>query len=389
MRIRRVYLIALISVMALLVAGIATTYAASQGQTGTSNAQEKPGAFLGVNVAESDEGVIVRGVRPGSPAEVAGIQVDDILRSFDGTEVESVEQLRELIQGKAAGDVVTVAVLRGEESLELQVTLGEAEVTPPQVIEVRPGDRNFGFSTGGYQLGVEYRALTPEIAETEGLSVTEGALVEAVVPGSPAEDAGLQVGDIITAVDGDAVDIEHTLSDRLYAYEAQDRVTFSVQRGEESLEISAVLADEHSDRQAGRGFFAGPRTFTIPFNGEFGFGEGPSGRTFEFQPINPNFDFPNAPGVVIPAVPFEGEGSIQVFGRGILSCTTADGQSFQVILPNFDLGEGTEVQVPDFLSDLGIECEFSTPAPQFVPDDAPPGEPQGSAPAVPSTSSGL
>jgi membrane-associated protease RseP (regulator of RpoE activity) len=93
------------------------------------------------------------------------------------------------------------------------------------------------------QLGVQYRSLTPEIAEAEALSVAEGALVEEVLADTPAEDAGLQVGDIITAVDGDIVDIEHTLSDRLYAYEPEDRVTLTVLRGEETLEIGVVLAE--------------------------------------------------------------------------------------------------------------------------------------------------
>ncbi|GAB4337769.1 MAG: hypothetical protein Kow00117_19630 [Phototrophicales bacterium] len=70
----------------------------------------------------------------------------------------------------------------------------------------------------------------------------EGALITDVLPDSPAEAAGLMVGDIIQAVDGDVVDAERTLSDRLYAYEEGDTVTLDVLRDAETLQIEVTLA---------------------------------------------------------------------------------------------------------------------------------------------------
>jgi serine protease Do/serine protease DegQ len=55
------------------------------------------------------------------------------------------------------------------------------------------------------QLGVQILDVTPQIAEASGLTVNDGALVSQVVPGSPAEHAGIQTGDVIVGVNGTAV----------------------------------------------------------------------------------------------------------------------------------------------------------------------------------------
>ena len=55
-------------------------------------------------------------------------------------------------------------------------------------------------------LGAKLQAVTPEIADSMGLKRPAGALVSSVVPGSPAAHAGLKAGDLIVAVDGQAVD---------------------------------------------------------------------------------------------------------------------------------------------------------------------------------------
>jgi S1-C subfamily serine protease len=91
--------------------------------------------------------------------------------------------------------------------------------------------------------------IDAQVAESEGLDVTDGALVTEVVAGSPAESSGLLVGDIITAVSGDVVDFERTLSDRLYAYEAGDTVTLDILRDGETIQIDVTLGqpEQRSD----------------------------------------------------------------------------------------------------------------------------------------------
>jgi membrane-associated protease RseP (regulator of RpoE activity) len=90
-------------------------------------------------------------------------------------------------------------------------------------------------------LGLSYEKLTPELAETEGLSATEGALVRAVAPGSPAEAAGLQAGDVIQQVNGEPVDAGRDLREVVQALAPGDEVSLSVMRGEETLDLTATV----------------------------------------------------------------------------------------------------------------------------------------------------
>ena len=87
-----------------------------------------------------------------------------------------------------------------------------------------------------------YDVLTPTLAAAKQLSVTDGALIVTVEPGSPAATAGLQIGDIVTAVDGDKVDLKHTLAIRLVAYNAGDTFKLTVVRGTQNITLSVTLA---------------------------------------------------------------------------------------------------------------------------------------------------
>jgi serine protease Do len=90
-------------------------------------------------------------------------------------------------------------------------------------------------------LGVSTADVTPERAAAEGLSVTEGALVVQVVEGGPAEAAGLQVGDVIVALAGEAVADSNDVLDRLLEHEPGQEVSVTVVRDGENLQIDVTL----------------------------------------------------------------------------------------------------------------------------------------------------
>jgi len=76
-----------------------------------------------------------------------------------------------------------------------------------------------------------------------GANSTEGARVVEVVPGSPADDAGLQVGDVITAVDGTDVTDGAALAAAIQGYRAGDEVKITYDRDGTSATATAELAD--------------------------------------------------------------------------------------------------------------------------------------------------
>ena len=74
-----------------------------------------------------ERALLVVGVTPDSPADGAGLLVGDIMTEFDGQPVESPEDLLELLSGDRVGREVKVGVLRGGETRELSVTVGERQ----------------------------------------------------------------------------------------------------------------------------------------------------------------------------------------------------------------------------------------------------------------------
>lgn len=74
-----------------------------------------------------------------------------------------------------------------------------------------------------------------------GANVPNGATVASVEPNSPAAKAGLQVGDVITAVDNTRIDASHSLADLIQAHKPGDKVSLSVQRGGQTLTLSVDL----------------------------------------------------------------------------------------------------------------------------------------------------
>jgi len=90
-------------------------------------------------------------------------------------------------------------------------------------------------------LGVVIQEITPEIAETIG--VKEGILVSQVAPGSPAEKAGLKVGDIIVAIDGEKVREVRELQFRIMKTPPGTEVTLTIIRGGKEQTIKAKVGE--------------------------------------------------------------------------------------------------------------------------------------------------
>ena len=97
-------------------------------------------------------------------------------------------------------------------------------------------------------VGVVYTEIDAQLAETESLPVSTGAWIggsmreqDPVVAGGPADEAGLQAGDIITAVEGLAVDRSNPLDLQVLRFAPGDSVTLDILRDGEDLQLEATL----------------------------------------------------------------------------------------------------------------------------------------------------
>ncbi len=104
-----------------------------------------------------------------------------------------------------------------------------------------PHNRLGPLAAGRAYLGVTYGEVDPSRAKQEGLSPNEGAEVSEVIQGSPADQAGLQSGDIILAVDGQRLAQATLLSRLVQAHVPGDQVSLLVLHNGEQTTLTVVL----------------------------------------------------------------------------------------------------------------------------------------------------
>lgn len=180
-----------------------------------------------------ESGVVIAAVVPDGPAAEAGVERGDILLKLDDKSVDSVAQLARALDEREPGDEVELTVMHGDDERTLPVTLGEQDGAPYLGIVPCVG-------IPGEALGVRIGAPGPGAM----------AMIVEVAPDSPAAEAGLEVGDIVVAVDGQELDSENTLADLIAAHEPGDTVILqSEELGEEAPSEVTVVLGEHPDEE--------------------------------------------------------------------------------------------------------------------------------------------
>ena len=106
-----------------------------------------------------------------------------------------------------------------------------------------------GMVPRGY-LGVNIQPVTSEMAESLGLKSAGGAIVDEAMPGTPAAEAGLKAGDVITKLDGKAVKDASDLTVRIGSFKPNDKVELTYLRNGDEKTAQITLADQKSEKLA-------------------------------------------------------------------------------------------------------------------------------------------
>ena len=137
----------------------------------------------------ASEGVLVDSVTPDSPAAHAGLEQGDVITAFNGQHIESPRDLAFAVADTPAGKSVDVSVMREGHSRTVEVTVGTEHAQ--KLASANPGEAHG-------RLGLELSAVPED--QRQQLGISGGAVVANVNPGSPADESGLQSGDIILRV---------------------------------------------------------------------------------------------------------------------------------------------------------------------------------------------
>jgi len=138
------------------------------------------------------EGVLVSQVHQGTGAEKAGLASGDIIKSVDDKAIKNVNELVKEIQKKKVGQKVKLSTVRDGKPVTIEVTTSampdKLEATKEKEIEEK--------------LGAQIQELTPQLAARYRISseIKRGVVVIGLEDGSPADELGLQEGDVILEI---------------------------------------------------------------------------------------------------------------------------------------------------------------------------------------------
>ena len=140
-------------------------------------------------------GAVVTQVEPDSPAAKGGVKVGDVITELNGKKVSDAGQLQVEVGQKRPDTTIKLHVLRDGKSVDIPVTLEAMGTRDKDANETGEADH------GKMRWGVGLGDMTPDIREQlQAPNDIHGAVIEHVQPGSPADNAGLQRGDVIVQV---------------------------------------------------------------------------------------------------------------------------------------------------------------------------------------------
>jgi serine protease Do len=152
------------------------------------------------------KGVLLSDVTEGTPAEKAGLKRGDVVKGFDGHEVENAHMLSRLVAATPPNSKAKLDIIRDGKEKTIEVTIG----TMPQKVEGQLPEKETAW-------GLTVQDITPDLAQQLGLNPDEqGVVISGVSPGSPAGEAGLSTGDVVKEVNRQEI---HNLNDYNQALE--------------------------------------------------------------------------------------------------------------------------------------------------------------------------
>jgi len=214
-------------------------------------------AFLGVYSAKSGgKGVIINSVLDSSSAKKAGLEKGDVITKVNDKEIASPEDLRNAIQAYKPGDKITINFVRDGKKKSVKAELGKAPSSVREPYGGLPQDLMNGLGNGNdfnfrmlpmppqnfknfnFNFNNERPRLGLQIQDTED---SNGVKVQNVLPGSPADKAGLKEGDIIKEMNGEKINDVDDVMSKIHDTENNSDFKIKVMRDKKEMNFDVPI----------------------------------------------------------------------------------------------------------------------------------------------------
>ncbi len=172
-------------------------------------------------------GALVADVVPGGPADSAGIKQGDVIINFDGKAITNTSELSFRVSETGIGKIVPVTVVRNSKELTLKIAIAQMPANP--VASMLPVQQNLGMTTDN---------ITPQFRKEYKTRENAGVAVVSVESGSPADNAGIQPGDVIKEVDRAPVRNMKDYERAIARSEKDKPILFLIRREGQTLYVS-------------------------------------------------------------------------------------------------------------------------------------------------------
>ena len=236
--------------------------------------------WLGVSIEENEEGKVgIIAIEKESPAELAKLKEGDIVLKIEREEVASTKMLAKEIRKRKPGKTITLKIERNGKKIDVKVKLGEysekyvrieleskfprlffAPKPPeppvvPKLPELRklpkppepPESKMFSWVLEHRKyIGIYLEEINRELSEYFGVKEGRGLLVAKITKDSPAEKAGLKVGDVIIKADGIRTERARDLTRVIQDKEKGERIKLELLRNKKVRSVEVEIEEERS-----------------------------------------------------------------------------------------------------------------------------------------------
>lgn len=188
---------------------------------------------------QNHQGALVADVTPGGPAEKAGVQRGDIIVEFNGNAIQDMQELPKSVASYAPGTSTQLKVFRNGETKTLNIKLGEL---PEEIAE---SSRKLTGKAVEQGLGLVVQEISPQVQRMFQTDIREGVIITNVEPGSTAENAGLEPGDVIMEINKNKIANIDNYKKSMDSISPGQNVLFLIQRGSNTIYVALKFEGEN------------------------------------------------------------------------------------------------------------------------------------------------